>query len=43
LLGLLREANHLTLAECRDRLAERTGVRVHPWTGSSQNPFEIVR
>jgi transposase len=32
LLDLLREANHLTLAECRDRLAERTGVRVHPWT-----------
>src|SRR3954463_16596752 len=32
LLGLLREANHLTLAECRDRLAERPGVRVHPWT-----------
>ena len=32
LLGPLREANHLTLAECRDRLAERTGVRVHPWT-----------
>ena len=32
LLGLLGEANHLTLAECRDRLAERTGVRVHPWT-----------
>jgi len=32
LLGLLEEANHLTLAECRDRLAERTGVRVHPWT-----------
>jgi transposase len=32
LLGLLREADHLTLAECRDRLAERTGVRVHPWT-----------
>ena len=31
-LGLLAEANHLTLAECRDRLAERTGVRVHPWT-----------
>ena len=25
--GALREANHLTLAECRDRLAERTGVR----------------
>src|SRR5881628_3679799 len=33
LLGLLEEANHLTLAECRDRLAKRTGVRVHPWTG----------
>src|SRR3954453_19629600 len=32
LLGLLEAANHLTLAECRDRLAERTGVRVHPWT-----------
>ena len=32
LLGLLGEANHLTLAEGRDRLAERTGVRVHPWT-----------
>ena len=32
LLGLPKEANHLTLAECRDRLAERTGVRVHPWT-----------
>src|SRR5689334_11964014 len=32
LLGLSAEANRLTLAECRDRLAERTGVRVHPWT-----------
>src|SRR6476469_5534661 len=32
LLGVLGETNHLTLAECRDRLAERTGVRVHPWT-----------
>ena len=32
LLGLLEEANRPTLAECRDRLAERTGVRVHPWT-----------
>src|SRR3954447_8730406 len=31
-LGLLAEANHLTLAECRDRLAARTGARVHPWT-----------
>src|SRR4051812_49814906 len=33
LLGLLAEANHLTLAECRDRLAERTGGRGHPLTG----------
>ena len=24
--------NHLTLAEYRDRLAEETGIRVHPWT-----------
>ena len=24
--------NHLTLAECRDRLAAETGLRVHPWT-----------
>ncbi len=32
LLGMLREGNHLTLAQCRDRLAEATGVRVHPWT-----------
>jgi transposase len=29
---MLDQTNHLTLAECRDRLAERTGVRVHPWT-----------
>ena len=34
LLRLLEENNHLTLAECRDRLAETTGVRVHPWTVS---------
>ena len=32
LLGVVKEANHLTLAECRDRLAAATGVRVHPWT-----------
>ena len=33
LLDLLKgEDNHLTLAQCRDRLAERTGVRVDPWT-----------
>jgi transposase len=24
--------DHLTLAECRDRLAAETGLRVHPWT-----------
>jgi transposase len=24
--------NHLTLAECRDRLAAEMGVRVHSWT-----------
>ena len=29
---LLETNNHLTLAECRDRLAEETGVRVDPWT-----------
>ena len=29
---LLEENNHLTLEECRDRLAEETGVRVDPWT-----------
>ena len=32
LLRLLEKDNHLTLAECRDRLAQETGVRVHPWT-----------
>jgi transposase len=29
---LLEANNHLTLAACRDRLAEETGVRVDPWT-----------
>ena len=29
---LLEADNHLTLAECRDRLAEETGVRVNSWT-----------
>ena len=29
---LLEANNHLTLEECRDRLAEETGVRVNPWT-----------
>ena len=29
---LVAGGNHLTLAEYRDRLAEETGIRVHPWT-----------
>lgn len=29
---LVLASNHLTLAEYRDRLADETGVRVHPWT-----------
>ncbi|MCD6073047.1 MAG: Transposase, partial [Microvirga sp.] len=29
---LVKDTNHLTLAEYRDRLADKTGVRVHPWT-----------
>ena len=29
---VLEQENHLTLAECRDRLAAATGVRVHLWT-----------
>ncbi len=29
---MLDGTNHLTLAECRDRLAAEAGVRVHPWT-----------
>jgi transposase len=32
LCHLLEENNHLTLAECRERLAAETGVRVDPWT-----------
>jgi transposase len=32
LCRVLEENNHLTLVECRDRLAEETGVRVNPWT-----------
>src|ERR687883_107302 len=28
---LLDENNHLSLVECRDRLAAATGVRVDPW------------
>jgi hypothetical protein len=29
---LVKDTNHLTLAEYRDRLADKTGVQVHPWT-----------
>ena len=29
---LVSSNNQLTLAEYRDRLAEATGIRVHPWT-----------
>ena len=29
---LLAAEDHLTLEECRDRLATETGVRVNPWT-----------
>jgi transposase len=32
LVGALEADDHLTLAECRARVAGRTGVRVHPWT-----------
>jgi transposase len=32
LLRMLGEDNRLTLAQCGDRLARETGVRVHPWT-----------
>ena len=32
LCRLLEADNHLTLAECRDRLAAETGVRVNLWT-----------
>src|ERR1700759_5756535 len=32
LCRLLEADNHLTLEECRDRLAVATGVRVDPWT-----------
>jgi transposase len=32
LCRLLEADNHLTLEECRDRLAAETGVQVTPWT-----------
>jgi transposase len=34
LVHMVKESNHLTLSECRDRLAAETGVRVHPCTVS---------
>src|SRR5689334_2335536 len=34
LVHMVKESNYLTLSECRDRLAEETGVRVHPCTVS---------
>ena len=34
LVHMVTASNHLTLTECRDRLAEETGVRVHPCTVS---------
>ena len=32
LKGLVESDNHLTLAQYRDKLADKTGVCVHPWT-----------
>jgi transposase len=32
LKDMVKSDNHLTLAEYRDRLADRTEMRVHPWT-----------
>lgn len=32
LLRMLTQNTGLTLLQCRDRLAEAAGVRVHPWT-----------
>ena len=32
LKDMVKSADHLTLAEYRDRLADKTQVRVHPWT-----------
>lgn len=32
LKDMVKSDNHLTLAEYRDRLADRTEIRVHPWT-----------
>jgi len=44
LRGLVEDSNHLTLAEYRDRLAEETGVRVHPWTvGRAMRRLRLTR
>jgi transposase len=41
---LVKAENHLTLAEYRDRLAEETGVRVHPWTvGRAMRRLRLTR
>jgi transposase len=32
LKGLVESDNHLTLAQYRDKLADETGISVHPWT-----------
>ncbi len=34
LVHMVKESNHLTLSECRDRLVAETGVWVHPCTVS---------
>ena len=44
LKDLVKAENHLTLLEYRDRLAEETGVRVHPWTvGRSLGRLRLTR
>ncbi len=44
LKDLVKAENHLTLPEYRDRLAEETGVRVHPWTiGRAMRRLRLTR
>ena len=44
LKDLVKAGNHLTLAEYRDRLADETGVRVHPWTvGRAMRRLRLTR
>jgi transposase len=41
---LVKAENHLSLAEYRDRGAEETGVRVHPWTvGRAMRRLRLTR